>query len=358
MGHEPDLGTNPMAQLERLYETPRWLAAVKVRAELRQGQLLAVLDTSSVRTGLDHQVRWAQPPRSIRAAREGTIKLFMEKEAVAEVYEKLPLFAQQLDVTASVLTELFGSWLPHINVVALPTSIRELDARAQAVAALDPDDYPTAALAALLSPCILLTHNVRDFAPLGMTRWSQGTDAIIAAVRVEFGDRYAQAAVIVPASPFIVAGSGVKWAADRIGPWAYVLAGLFLIAGAWWYARQPAERRAKIKKTTMEVGEYFLTQYARGAEIASQAQDMVSTSVVPPPEVRTPDSGVMRALALAREPMSAQRLHDAMSPELQPSVVNLRRFLHDNKADMFSEARRGAFTLGRLAPPGRATTMP
>jgi hypothetical protein len=50
-------------------------------------------------------------------------------------------------------------WLPYIRVVDLPPRFRELDARAAAVRDLNPDEYPTAALGALLSPCVRLPRN-------------------------------------------------------------------------------------------------------------------------------------------------------------------------------------------------------
>jgi len=53
-------------------------------------------------------------------------------------------------------------WLPHVDVVKLPVALRQADRRALEVR--NADDY----LAALLSPCPLLTRNYKHFGVLGV----------------------------------------------------------------------------------------------------------------------------------------------------------------------------------------------
>ena len=87
------------------------------------------------------------------------MRTFMEYETLVETQRKLPKFARQFGVPVAELTR-DGLRLPYIRVVKIPPALRELDQRALEVRRLDPDDYPAAvALAALLSPCILLTGN-------------------------------------------------------------------------------------------------------------------------------------------------------------------------------------------------------
>jgi hypothetical protein len=114
--------------------------------------------------------------------------MFMERDTLQETCERLPRFASQFGVPLLKLQRLFAEeWLPWISIVSLPDLVRELDARAVHVRDLDADDYPTAALAALLSPCILLTHNYRDFGPLGVTAYRQGVDAVVAKLAMRQG---------------------------------------------------------------------------------------------------------------------------------------------------------------------------
>ena len=125
----------------------------------------------------------------------------MEYETLIETGRKLPKFAKDLDVTTAELLRIFNEeWLPYITVVRLAPELRRLDQRAGEVRELDQDDYPAAALAALLSPCVLLTHNFKDFGPLGMTSWSQGIDAITASIDLHVGQLHLNAVVMVPAS--------------------------------------------------------------------------------------------------------------------------------------------------------------
>jgi hypothetical protein len=71
---------------------------------------------------------------------------------------------------------------------------------------------PAAALAALLSPCILLAHNHKDFGALGVRSAERAKDADLAAVELRFGEFQLHAVVMVPAAPFVAAAGAFIWA--------------------------------------------------------------------------------------------------------------------------------------------------
>src|SRR5215470_6366998 len=126
--------------------------------------LPAVLDTDFVRTGLHYQLSNGIPPRSVRTARDGLLRLFMEYDTLTETGEKLPKFAGQMGVPAADLRRMINDdWLPHVDVVQLPAWMRQADPRALEVRDRDRKDFPAAAVAALLSPCLLLTRNYKHF---------------------------------------------------------------------------------------------------------------------------------------------------------------------------------------------------
>ncbi len=309
--------------------------------------LPGVLDTSCVRTGLARQLETGVPPASLGATRNGTVRLFMERDTLDETCRRLPRFAQQLGVPTSRLASLFArEWLPHIRVVALPPALRELDTRAVAVRGLDADDYPAAALAALLSPCVLLTHDRKHFGPLGIQSSSQGVNAVVAALDVKVGEVQLQAVAAMPAAPIIVAHSGIRVAIEHMGPVAWVLIGLVIVGAFWLYQRQPQARKEAIKTTAAAAAQWFLVESQRAARFVQQSRERLAIHLVPPPECATPTAAVLRELATTPEPMSAQQLYDMLDASVRAPVASLRQFLHANKPSVFHEAGRGSFLLG------------
>lgn len=349
----PDVLSRLGADLPRRRET---------LSDLREGPIPTVIDTSCVRTGLQDQLKKGRLPASIQAAEDGHTRLFMEYDTLIETWDRLPRFAEQLKVPVSDLQRLFSeSWLPMISVVRLPDGLREIDTRALAVRDLDVDDYPTAALAALLSPCILLTRNHKHFGPLGITAPSQGVDAVFAAIDLRFGETQVQAVAMVPAAPVLAIGGVTKWAYEKIGPLAVVIVGLILVGGVVLYRRQAPERKETIKKVALDVGEYVMTEANRAMQVVQQAEKHLTEWVVPGPAKRSVTSAVFRTLATVDDSMSAQQLCEALPPEVRPAVAPLRDWLHGNKEAVFKEVRYGSFQIGlgyRLTNPLSACDGP
>jgi hypothetical protein len=334
--------------------TPEEMAALLARSYSYDGRyagwdrrpLLAVLDTSCVRTGLHFQLRHGEPPATIRAARDGDIRLFMEHDTLVEAADRLLRFAGQFGVSVDELTQIFDQWLPYIRVVRLPAELRCVDPRAIEVQGLDPDDYPAAALASLLSPCVLLTHNVRDFGPLGVLTAEQGVEAVIAGIALRLGESRFQASIMVPAAPFMAVGALTKWASQKIGPWAYVLLGVAVVTGGFAYARQPVERRERIKGFAIDAINVVLKMMSEAAGELGTARMQLRGGIVPGPADRTPGSAMIRELALADESLSAQQLADLLDDSSRPAVPVLRAYLHANDNGLFLQIRRGSFQLG------------
>jgi hypothetical protein len=306
----------------------------------------AVLDTDCVRTGLHYHLANGEPPASVRAARDGMIRLFMEHDTLAEAIARLPRFARQLRVPVSELRRMLDEdWLPHIQVVTVPDRLRQLDPRAAAVRDADPNDYAAASLAALLSPCILLTRD-HHFVALGVLAPGQGVDAVMAVLAIRRSEMRVQVAVAVPAAPARLAIAGGKWACDRIGPVAFGAIVLAAAAGGiWWYRRQPEERRERIKGAAAAVGSAWLENYGAAALAVTTAQADLRACLVPRPAERSVTSAVLRELAVAPESLSAQQLADQLPQPVRPRVTDLRAFLRANDA-MFGQVRRGGYELG------------
>jgi hypothetical protein len=271
----------------------------------------------------------------------------MEYDTLTETGERLPKFADQLGApVADLRRALNEEWLPHIDVVKLPVELREADARALRVRDGDAEDYPAAALAALLSPCLLLTHNYKHFGALGVRTRKQSVDGVMAVVAVNIGEMRVHAVMMVPGVPARAAGAAFKWSYDRIGPVTWVILGVLIGGGIYWYRKQPQERRERMKYVAGGIGASYLQQYGAAAEVAYRGRLLLRACVVPRPEQRSMVSAVLRELALAKEALSAQQLADLLDPSARPPVADLRAWLRQHDGAVFDQVRRGGFVLG------------
>lgn len=345
---EPLRSRPPKHEATHWWADPTLYAAFQSLTHGRGRPVPGVLDTSCVRTGLAKQLENGVLPPSMGAVLDGTIRLFMERDTLTETYRKLPKFAEQLGVSTSVLVRMFKSdWLPHIRIVSLPPGYRDIDPRATEVRDLDADDYPAAALAALLAPCVLLTHDYKHFCPLGITSYSQGVDAVFAAVDIRFHESRLQIVVSAPAMPFVAVSEGVKWTNERIGSAGWVILGVLLIGAIVVYQRQSTERKAAIRKVAGDGTRWFLEESRQAAISVQNSHDMLDTYLVPAPPRQTPTAAVFREIATACDSMSAQQLADILDVSVRPRVDSLRMFLHANKLTVFTGTRRGSFMLGK-----------
>ena len=320
---------------------------------LGRGPLPAVLDTDFIRTGLHDQLKKGTPPRTVRSAQDGSLRLFMEYDTLVEARRKLPKFAGQLGVSVDELTRILNQhWLPNIEVVRLPPGLRELDPRAlrvrdgDQVRPGDVDDFPAAALASLLSPCLLLTHNYKHFGALSVRTRGQGLDGVMAVVAINIGEVQLQAVIWVPALPFRAAGAAMKWATGKIGPMAWVLLGVVVAGGIYWYVKQPPERRDTVKKVASSMGTHIMEEYGKAAGEVYQGRLKLRACMVPKPGQRTPVSEILRQLALSPESLSAAQLAELLDPKLRPSVAHIRAFLREHDNAVVKQVRRDGYVLG------------
>jgi hypothetical protein len=323
------------------------LATHRQLSELRYGPIPVVLDTSGLRRGLHVQVAQGKLPACLWCIDRGEMRLFMEKETYLEAQALIPRFARQLAVSEGDLRARFDSdWVPRMRVLSLPSALRALDQRAAEVQARDATDYGSTALAALLSPCVLLTSD-KDFAALGVNDPRQGAYAIVAAIEVRVGERTMSAVTTVPMTPVVGAGVGIKMAADRFGgALVGVTLAIVILGGVLLYRAQPQERKQRLREGAAAAGRFYLEAAARAAEQLAAAEALLYASAIPGPLERTPTSAVLRRLATAPKSMSAAQIAESLADDVRPPVPELRAFLHANKADLFAEVRRGGFLLG------------
>jgi len=278
-------------QVDALFTDAAELSALDPRG----GPLPAVLDTDFIRTGLHDQLKQGKLPMSVWSAAEGSLRLFMEYDTLVETEAKLPKFARQFGVSVDELRRILNQeWLPNIDVVCLPPGLRGLDPRALRVRDRDVDDFPAAALAALLSPCLLLTHNYKHFGALGVLTRDQALNGVTAVLAISVGEVRLHAAIAVPTLPFRVVDAAMNWATQKFGSGAWVILGLVVAGGIYWYFKQTPERRDTMKRVAGSMGTHIMEEYGAAAEVVYQGRVVLQACMVPKPDNRTPISAIMR----------------------------------------------------------------
>src|SRR5262249_21264252 len=141
---------------------------------------------------------------------------------------------------------------------------------------------------ALLSPCLLLTHNYKHFGALGVRTRTQGVDGIMAVLAINIGEIQLQAVIWLPKLPLGVAGAVMEWATEKMGPWAWVILGVVVAGGIHWYRKQPPERRNQIKSLAGQVATHVTHEYSKAADGVHQARLQLRACMVPGPEPGQP----------------------------------------------------------------------
>jgi hypothetical protein len=96
----------------------------------------------------------------------------------------------------------------------------------------------------------------------------QGVDGVMAVAAINVGEMQLHAVVMLPAAPARAAGGAFKWTYDRIGSFTWVILGVIIGGGFYWYHKQPQERRKRIMQVAGEIGDSYLQQYGAAAEVA------------------------------------------------------------------------------------------
>jgi hypothetical protein len=190
------------------------------------------------------------------------------------------------------------------------------------------------------------TAHDKDFGILGVRTRTQGRDGVLAVISIKVGEVRLHALIAVPALPFRAAGAAMTWATEKIGAAAWVILGLVVAGGIYWYLRQPTERRDNIKKVAASIGTHVMNQYGAVAGEVYQAQVTLRACMVPKPEGRASVSAILRELALSPESLSAAKLAELLDPSVRLSVADIRAFLRAHDDAVFQQVRRGSFVLG------------
>jgi len=322
------------------------------RARTDMVPLPIVLDADVLHRNVDYCLRTGYTPRVLEAASMSYtlvtgVVVFATSRVQGEVERQLVEIAQRREVALEDVTHLWETlFLPRIRFVEV--SEKDIDdRRVDEVAALHGADAPTAALAVMLAPCVVLTDNRKHFAPLGIA--DTRTDVI--AVNANELARYygsMNAMTLVPTVTGAMAVEGSKKVISTIGREAAVVIALLLIgAGVVLWLSEPGGRiRERAKKLAREIG----PPLAEAATRALVLTEEMSALAIDPPSSECGLRFIARILAtrqtmLSTAEISRRLLENGYRFEGAGShATHTRRWLLSQRC--FVEQQRGHWTLG------------
>jgi len=318
-----------------------------------------VLDTKAVINSACYRVRHGAPGRleqAIPLRHLGLVPLFAPRHVIEEVDEHLAERALEEGLDPAAVTRVWNEQLrPHIRIVDL--EIRDhLDPRLRGVLAADPDDLPTAALALLVAPAIVLTDDA-DLVDNGFASQAWWTEAAGDVLIVAMAD--GQVLGVVFGLSATVTGIGYGTAAVvravRRAPLMTITVAIAVLAGAWLLVRRypPGRVRTAFKELGAAVGAaWWELQESQQAAVARLPW-------VPIPPGRAPDLEERCARVLARitGTLTAAEVHEQLRRDPAhpaPSVAEVRAALRGHRA--FTQVGHGRWQLG--VPAGTFEALP
>ena len=306
----------------------------------------AILDTNVILRDMAHRVRKGKPTFLWLAGRAGTIRLFASEHVCDEIDEHLVAFAKKRNLSASVLASLWQDhYAPHIRFVDAG-QLKVDDPRVSAVALSDPDDVPTAVLALMLAPSLVLSDDRKDLVAPGIAApdWFGAVRFGMVVVR---GD-----ALMTGVWVFGVLGvEGVRAAArlgsrlvrSPLGFFGFLLAAALLTRTL----RSRSLSEETMKQFKEVAGRALLGGLRVMAEREQGIRDLDQVAVGPPDE-RGLVRSVCRELGLARVPLSRTKLVEALRLYgfgSRTLLTEVRELLESNPA--FVEVSPRRWQLGR-----------
>lgn len=313
-------------------------------------QFVLVVDTDALLSSIENHCRTGRVSRIGRMCETyRRLPVFAADHVFGEVYAGFARMEQFTGTSAVKMRRLFDErYLPGIrwvNVDDLPV----WDQRVTQVSNMDVDDVPTAKLATLLGPCLVLSGDKSlrrpGFAP------SEWRPAAGHAVTVVEGRDLSDGAATVVGLPVYGGIAGTVKLGNRFGlPW---FASVAILAGGLYLLFAEPRRRSALRS---RVGPFFEAMFEQMAE--AERQDHVGRAGVKEAMCR-PGSEVsarqMVATVLAREsePLLAaevqERMLDLFDGRLVPKVADVREILR--RSPEFVRVERYRFQLGRRSRP-------
>jgi hypothetical protein len=312
----------------------------------------AVVDADVLIRNVDYAIRKSYPGAlfgfpSPRYSLFSGVALFASTTVHGEAIRHFPDVAARRGVPEEVVWKTWNQLvLPAVRFVSLGKGAIE-DPRIEGV---DPADRPTAELASLLAPAVLLTDNRKHFRSFGLARTKTDTVAIdlfqvgqftVGAKGVAFIPTVGGAALI----------EGVKKLAAKFGIELTIVIGLLGIVGTGYFLVRPRGR--EMRGRLADAGRRAMPLIAEQAVAAMQASERVEGFAIE--RMASPDavSLLARHLAVRQSSMSTDDVSKLLK-ELGFGFSGGHAHQTETRAWLerelcFSEVERGRWALGFYA---------
>lgn len=311
-------------------------------------KFVIVVDADALLSSIENHCRTGRRSRILRLADSRNSAVFAEDHIYEETYRGLDKFAARGAVSLDALLTCFEEeYLPQLRWVQTDGDGIG-DSRVAMVT--DDTDVPTAELASLIAPCLVLSEDRSlrrpGFAP---EQWrvaaGHGTEILAGAGMQEAGT------MIVGLPPVALVGGGIKLG-EKVGiPWWGTLIVLAIVVGL--VLRSP-ERRKVIGEKVWPVLNGFVHAMEQAHEqertAMLQLKELLCAASCPP----TPKQQVATILARNREPLLAKEVQGLIEVYFEdnvPTVTEVRNILCNGSE--FFQPERYRWQLGRQAGPWR-----
>jgi hypothetical protein len=314
-----------------------------------RSRFVTVIDTDALLSSLDNHLRTNRPSLIARLARSGRVELLAANHVFAEVYNG---FRKINSNSAERLRLLFDEqYLPYIRWVEVDSTTTHEDARVEATSVVDATDKPTALLASLVGPCLVLSgdRSLRrpGFAP---AEWRPAAGSALTMLTAEDRSEGAVGAVGLPIAGVVV---GSVKLGNRIGvPWVFSVA--LLAIGLFALLEEPSRRTriwSKLGPFIEAVGDQIEVEQAR----ARSGRAGLAAAMCKPTTAFDRKQQIAIVLGRATAPMLAAEIREEMldhfAGDRVPTIAEIRTILRAGPE--FTQPERYRWQLGRYSWPWR-----
>lgn len=309
-------------------------------------KFVTVVDADALLSSIDNHCRTGWRSRLLRIAASRASSVYAEDHVYGETYRGFKKIAATSPASEVELRQCFEEhYLPVLRWVETDG---EGIADERVLLVSDTTDVPTAELASLIAPCLVLSGDKAlrrpGFAP-DEWRLAAGHGADF----VEGSEMQEGAAMVMSLPAIAVVGGGIKLGQAARLPW---WASLTLVGGGGYLLLRSSERRRTIGEKAWPFIEHMGKMMAEAAAREQAAVRKLKAVMVDPAMPPTVKQQVATVLARGREPMLANEIQELIERHVDgcaPTVIEVRAVL--SASPEFVQSGRCRWQLGRTGGP-------